>query len=82
MSRLYARPLTSPLCCVDSNETLRIFPAVPNCTQRQVPRTGNGITVDGVCVFPVPCIRIPHQTDRSPSNLSPPGTCPQAQRSG
>ncbi|KAI1782296.1 cytochrome P450 [Ganoderma leucocontextum] len=30
------------------NETLRIFPAVPNCTQRQVPRNGNGITVDGV----------------------------------
>nr|VWO97610.1 Exopolygalacturonase (ExoPG) (EC (Galacturan 1,4-alpha-galacturonidase) (Poly(1,4-alpha-D-galacturonide)galacturonohydrolase) [Ganoderma boninense] len=30
------------------NEALRIFPAVPNCTQRQVPKTGDGITVDGV----------------------------------
>ncbi|KAM5536736.1 hypothetical protein V8D89_009575 [Ganoderma adspersum] len=34
------------------NETLRIFPAVPNCTQRQVPRTGDGITVDGVYLPP------------------------------
>ena len=35
------------------NETLRLFPAVPAGTQRQVPRNGEGITVESLYVpFP------------------------------
>ena len=36
------------------NETLRLFPAVPAGTQRQVPRNGEGITVESLYVpFPL-----------------------------